>query len=51
MGILLHVYIESGPRDGEMIKQWSFYTPYHSIILTGILHEHETFEPSTGLMA
>ena len=34
MGFLLHVYIESGPRYGEMIKQWSSYTPYHSIILT-----------------
>jgi len=35
MGFLLHVYIESGPRYGEMIKQRSSYTPYHSNILTG----------------
>jgi len=34
MGFLLHVYIESGPHYGEMIKQRSSYTPYHSIILT-----------------
>jgi len=35
MGFLLHVYIESGPRYGETIKQRSSYTPYHSNILTG----------------
>ena len=35
MGFLLHVYIERGPRYGEMIKQRSSYTPYHSNILTG----------------
>ena len=34
MGFLLHVYIESGPRYGDMIKQRSSYTPYHSNILT-----------------
>jgi len=32
MGFLLHVYIESGPRYGDMIKQRSSYTPYHSNI-------------------
>jgi len=32
MGFLLHVYIESGPCYGEMIKQRSSYTPYHSKI-------------------
>jgi len=32
MGFLLHVYIASGPRYGEMIKQRSSYTPYHSNI-------------------
>jgi len=36
MGFLLHVYIESGPRYGEMIKQRSSYTPYHSNILTEV---------------
>jgi len=35
MGFLLHVYIESSSPYGEMIKQWSSYTHYHSIILTG----------------
>jgi len=35
MGLLLHVYIESGPPAMvKKIKQRSSYTPYHSNILT-----------------
>jgi len=37
MGFLLHVYIESGPRYGDMIKQRNSYTPYHSNILTEVI--------------
>ena len=36
MGLLLYVYIESGPPAMvKKIKQRSSYTPYHSNILTG----------------
>jgi len=42
MGFLLHVYIESGPRYGEMIKQRSSYTPYHSNMLTAYMLQYLT---------
>ena len=39
MGLLLHVYIESGPPAMvKKIKQRSSYTPYHSNILTDETH-------------